>query len=223
MIASNRNQDRLEQVAEQYRADGYDVLIRPGPSELPEFLRRFEIDLIARKDGESVAVAVRRRGEFGDEMQLAYLAGDVNARPGWRFDLLVVSDTPLGDAVPKEVSELDADRIQRLADRAEQLLDQGHLDAACLIGWSALEASLREAARRLLIPLEEQDPQSVLNSLYVEGVFTRDEYDALQAAFRVRNAVAHGLNSAGLTPATSRFLVETARRILAVELSEITA
>src|SRR5207253_3082188 len=49
----------LAWVAETYRAEGYQVTLRPGPGDLPPFAAGFRIDLLAAKGTERVLVQVK--------------------------------------------------------------------------------------------------------------------------------------------------------------------
>ena len=40
---------RLDQLAESYQAQGYMVVIKPGPEDLPEFARDFHVEIMARR------------------------------------------------------------------------------------------------------------------------------------------------------------------------------
>lgn len=209
----------LERVAQQYRADGYEVIVSPRSADLPEFLRKHPLDLLARRGTENVVVEVKRRKDLQNEHQLAYLAAEVNAVPGWRFDLYVTNGDPWPDAMPEDATEPGTDRIREFIQSTQELLSQGQLAAACLIGWSAVEAALRSAAEKSSISLEHKEPQYVLEAMASEGVLSQEEYRALQAALRTRNAVAHGLYDPGLTERTPQLLVDAALRILELELA----
>ena len=212
-------QQELERVAEKYRADGYEVTLRPNPSGLPQFLRRFQTDMIARKGDKAVVVEIRCRRDLQTDPALMDLAAVVNSQADWRFDLVVANGNPWPDDVSEDSTEPDAGRILALADAAERLLSQGELEASCLMASSAVEASLREVARRASISLEDNTPQYVLNALTTVGILSRDEYESIQAAYRVRNTVAHGLSSADLSAEMSDSLIQTARRLLDLQLT----
>ena len=52
-------QRKLQEIAAEYRAQGYDVRIEPGPEDVPAFLTGFRPDLIARGPHDSVVVEVK--------------------------------------------------------------------------------------------------------------------------------------------------------------------
>ena len=48
----------LERVADAYRARGYQVVVSPSPTELPDFARDYPPDIVARGENDSVLVEV---------------------------------------------------------------------------------------------------------------------------------------------------------------------
>jgi Holliday junction resolvase RusA-like endonuclease len=63
-ILNESERSRLERIASDYLTQGYEVKVRPRPSDLPEFLAGFKPDLIVSGKGESIVVEVKTRGEL---------------------------------------------------------------------------------------------------------------------------------------------------------------
>ena len=209
----------LEKVAAQYREGGYEVILHPGRADLPEFLRGFQPDLIARAGGESVVVEVKAKDDLSADHQLGYLSSLVNSQPGWRFDLVLIDPRVWPDEVPRGSVERVSSEIESLVRSAERLITLGELESAVLTAWAAVEAAMREVARRQAIPLERKYPQLLLKALYSEGVLSRAEYEQLREAMKIRNAIAHGLKTAQLGPKTPKHLIDTVTRLLDFGLS----
>ena len=94
------------QTADRYRERGYQVYM-----EYPlDFMDGFRADLLARKDDESRVVEVKTRGSIGADPRIAELAGMLEAKPGWSFDLVLapqperLAGTP--DALPFDESQI---------------------------------------------------------------------------------------------------------------------
>ena len=51
---------KLQEIAADYRARGYDVLIEPGPEDVPAFLTGVRPDLIARGPHDSIVVEMKK-------------------------------------------------------------------------------------------------------------------------------------------------------------------
>ena len=180
---------RLAEIAEEYRKRGYTVYEQPKSSELPGNLRGFRPDLMAVSEHDSVVVEVRSRANLSDEPHLAALAETVNRLPGWRFELVAAAahrdEQRIGTsyAVPEILERVAL--VQRLA-------AEGEVEVAFIAAWAVAEAMMREAAYRADIPLPTVMPNVVLNTLVTQGIVSRDLYEKLLAAMRVRNSLAHG-------------------------------
>src|SRR5438093_290169 len=128
MSASVKNSEegRLRKVAREYEHEGYEVVLHPDPSSLPDFLADFGIDLLAKNGEESVVVEVKSPSTLRASRDLPRLAEVIGHTPGWRLDLAVMKDTRRGE---------EGDLLSRpeIADRLAQvltLLNHGFSDAA---------------------------------------------------------------------------------------------
>ena len=185
----------LSEVAEDYGREGYEVILHPHPSTLPDFLRGYRPDLLARRDDESVVVEVKsgpvRRPQRDPFREIARV---VEEHPGWRFELVVRNAAPIPEPeAPAEgrPSLTGSDAARALAD-AEDLVSSGRPEAALLWAWSAAEATLRLLASAEGVDLRRPDAAYLLKQLALEGVVSREDYDVLRRSLRARNAVAHG-------------------------------
>jgi hypothetical protein len=198
----------LRQVAQKYRDEGFNVVLAPKRDDLPAFLHGQDVDLIARKDEEQVAVRVKRRDELYD---IPAFAETVNAQPGWSFDLVVYP--PDGDEFPRNGTAQAPEYTTSLIAEADRLMNQGTAKAALVIAWAAAEAAMREAARREGIELEKLTPRFVLKRLQTEGLVSGDEYKTATDYLELRNEVVHGFQPSELPPDATQFLLDLARRL----------
>jgi hypothetical protein len=190
MTTAAMEQEKIDDLAAEFQRKGYSVRIRPVPGELPAFLSGFAPDLIATSSSGNVVVQVKSSSRFSpDEAQR--LAEVVSQNPLWRFELVFVSP-PVAPDVPAQ-EELAADeQVTRMLDDAEVLSRNGHLDAAGLIAWSAVETILRRRAQSAAPELERQSSARVLKQLYSLGRLDSGLYEKLLRLMEFRNAVAHG-------------------------------
>jgi hypothetical protein len=207
----NRN-DFLLQLADQYRSEGYDVSTA-GEGTLPPELSnlRDHVDLIARKNGRSVAIEVKRRD------QLYQLnppeAARIQALPGWSYDLAVYPPDGIDD-IPLEDGEPSPEYVESLLAEARRALDLDQNRAAFLVAWSAVETAMRTAARREDLDIERGVPRFVLTTLYSDGVVSDEDYERLRVCLNKRNRLVHGLPVDQLEPGEIEFLIECARHLL---------
>lgn len=181
---------RLKDVARAYRKAGYRVVVNPDESELPNFLRDFQPDLIAIADHESVVVEVKSQTGLVNAQELRSLASLVNSQPNWRFELVVTNPrTSSVDVVPTDV-------VWKRLNAIHQLTDQGQAEAAFLLLWSATEAVLRMIAAREDVHIERLSPDAIVKQLATLGLLAREDQRTLLAAANLRNSLVHGLATA---------------------------
>lgn len=190
MTVSEMKKHKIEELASEYRAKGYDVIVHPQRSQLPEFLRDFELDVIATSSKRNVAVLVTAATEF-DGALVQELAETIEAQPPWKLEVVMVSHTVAPD-VPAQEDLAAEEQVDRFLANAELLAAQNQTEAAALLAWSAVEAILRRRARAAAPEIERQSSARVLKHLYGLGRLQPDLYEKLLSLMQFRNAVAHG-------------------------------
>jgi len=184
----------IAKVAEDYRRRGYVVTVEPRGSDLPEFLRDFQPDLIARGPAESVVVEVKLSTRTSAAERLRDIAEKVSRQPGWRFSLVFFNPEH-----PDEISEAQAAPLSLVEERARNataLFQAGQTEAAFLLFWSALEGVLRALADRAQLPLASLPTSTLIRELYSAGEISRDQFESLLSLLPARNRLVHGLESA---------------------------
>jgi hypothetical protein len=205
-------QQKLQEIASEYQARGYEVLIEPGPEKLPEFLASFHPDLVARGPSESVVVEIKVGTKTATSERFREIAETIQRQPGWRFSLVVID--PRSDEVALPTQQLlDRKEITVRFERANELLNTGMVDAAFLLLWISVEALLRRIATREGLPLERVPSSSLLKELFSLGILSRSQLDVAQRAFSVRNALVHGFEATKLDE-TARELAQLAQQLL---------
>src|SRR6266545_3710897 len=203
---------KLQEIAGEYEARGYEVVVEPGPEKLPEFLAGFHPDLVARGPNESVVIEVKVGTKTAASERFRELAETIQRQPGWRFSLVVI-DPRSDEVAPPTQQLLDRQEIADRLGRANELLRTGATDAAFLLMWVAVEALLRHIATREGLPLERVPSSSFMKELFSLGLLSRPELDVAQRAFSVRNALVHGFATTGLDEA-ARELAQLAQQLL---------
>ncbi len=212
---TSAHDDALREAEQDYRREGYEVIVKPRGGQLPPFLARFAPDLIATKGHESVVVAVKTRADLRSSADLIALAGAVEAQPGWRLDLSVTPPERVS-VVDEDAQSLDHDEILARA-TAALTLSQGQQDeAALLLAWSAAEAALRIYAAREQVPLESNLPINVVTILYSLGLLDRDDYDVLRRGLRASTIAVHGFRLPQSERRLAADLVRKVRELLRV-------
>jgi hypothetical protein len=191
-------QEKIENLAAEYRTRGYAVRVRPSRDDLPSFLKEFEPDIIATSPAGNVVFEVKSYPQF-DAEEARELAEVVDRNPGWSFEVLLVNP-PVAPDIPAQEQLADDEQVTRLLENAETLSREGHVEAAGLIAYSALETILRRRAQSAAPQIERQSSARVLKELYSIGSIHPDTFEKLLLLMEFRNAVAHGFQPRKAAP-----------------------
>jgi hypothetical protein len=176
--------------------------------------------LIAYNDRESVVIEVKTRRDLPKSGDIVDLADAVSGREGWRFDLAMVKpERPL--PVPDDAEGLTRQEIVTRLGAARDLAQQRQDDAALLLAWAAIEATLRLVAQQQRITLEEEQPAYLIKRLYTLGALSRPEYDVLQHGLEMRNTIAHGFRPARMESSLVGDLADLAEQLLQARPADV--
>ena len=220
LTAHESERQRVQKVGQVYRDKGYDVLIEPQGNQLPDFLQTFRPDLIVHKGDEHIVVEVRTRGQVSDFPQVNELAKVVRNEVGWKFQLFLLG--PENSFFVNGASLFTVEEIRLKIKEVAFFVENGHLEAAFLIGWSLVEATLRVLAVKEEIAGETATPDYLLKQMTFEGIIARETYHELKHAQQTRDAIAHGFKSSQLTVETAQELIDLIDGVLLQELDNVT-
>ncbi len=208
MSPSQKEQERVDALADEYRRRGYAVQVQPTKDELPPFLKEFEpdIDIVATSPAEKLIAQVRSAPRF-DAEQNVRLAEAVAHYPGWRFEVVFVNP-PVAPDIPAQEQLADDEQVTRMLENAETLSNEGHVEAAGLIAYAALETILRRLAQSEAPQIERQSSARVLKELYSLGKIHHEAFEKLLPLMEFRNAVAHGFRPRHAAPSIPEMIDE---------------
>ena len=196
--------------AEEYRGKGYEVLL---DAQL-DFLPGFTADLLVRKGDEVRVIEVKSRPTLAADPKISELARLVESKPGWTFELLLVSEPEKLDS-PEGARSFESGRIQQRIEEAERSLQVGLPEAAFLLAWSASEAVIRDLlTAQGVASTSITSPGYVLDQGVFHGVISREEHDALTRMRKYRNAIVHGFGADDFSDELVAGLIETIKRIM---------
>jgi uncharacterized protein YutE (UPF0331/DUF86 family) len=182
---ATRERDFLQTLVPSYEADGFSIFLHPTREMLPPFLRGYQPDAMAIKDDKKIIIEIKsdttRHSARMEQLEQTFLG-----HPEWEFRVYYIPSLPEEEDIEaSRVPEIDAALVE-----VDQLKQAGHLRAALMMAWSALEA-----ASRVLLPQNLARPQTanrLIEALAAEGVMTPSEADSLRKAIASRNAATHG-------------------------------
>lgn len=206
----------LERLAGLYTSQGYQVIIRPKPEDLPPFARDFEIEIVARRVATGVLVTVKKdRIQFAADPNIPRYAEVTGSQPGWRYDFaLLEAEDPALRAFPNAKELSDADIDKGLVE-AEQLIQTGYVRPAVITAWAGLEAAMRKRLRSLGEQAKPgKAPSEMVAELHSGGPLSVEENSRLERIYLLRNEIVHGFAAPNVEAGDVRFLVDTGRRLL---------
>ncbi|OUL35869.1 hypothetical protein [Nostoc sp. 106C] len=203
---------RLQSIAREYKKKGYQVLLHPSRSELPDFLSSFSLDMIAINDQENVVVEVKSKPTLTKSSYLTPLAKAVNNQPGWRFELVVTN--PVKSAVVEGNAQilLTSEIKERI--RLVRELSGKEQAAALILAWSAIEAALRLVGQEQGLELAKKPSLLIIKELYSLGVISQEDYQILDEGLQSRNLIVHGFRETKPTPTLVNDLIGTIEKLL---------
>ena len=138
---TSRKRQRARAIAEEYRSRGYEVIEQPSPEQLPEFLAGYHPDVLVRRGDETIIVEVKSRSSLTKDPRIREMARLVQAEPHWNFELVLVGEEEQLRA-PEGAHSFERDDILRGIEAAERLVASEFSEAALLLAWSTLEATV---------------------------------------------------------------------------------
>lgn len=209
-------EQRLTETADKYRVTGYQVVIQPGPEDLPPFAKDFHVEIAARREDGNVLASVKRdQAEIQLDINLPKYAEAIENQPGWRYDLFVLAPRQDAAAEIPDVPEQSGEALRGLLSQAEQMLASGLAVQAFIAAWAALESAMRQ---RLRAEGSEAgwgtSPRSMLDELLSSGVISYHLFGELKRLSQLRNILVQGFAAPAVEPDAVRFLIDTARRLL---------
>lgn len=188
---------KIRQLARDYEKRGYEVLLEPYGSQLPDFMKNYRPDMIVRKGDEQLVVEVKMGNSSAKKNQIMQIADLVKEHDGWELELIVMKPRPTATyeiPIGKETSSIITWReIEQKASQALKLVEEGYDEAAMLIAWIAIEGAARQLALSEKIRTEGKPTAQVVKSLVTYGLITNTKYNQLIKWLNLRNNIIHGI------------------------------
>lgn len=177
----------LQQVSE---AHGLKFYIKPPREILPAFLGDFQPDAIALGPEGGLIIEVKLRGSPASEKQLATIAKKVSDQKGWEFRAIYLN-SPMDEAPP--IATPTPVQVQAALEEIEALMKSGHLAAAFVTAWAALESLARLASANGGVGGQKGFSSiQAIQTLAEAGYLENEAATQLRDMAKLRNAVVHG-------------------------------
>ena len=204
---------KAQEIAAQYRKGNYEVIADPAPEQLPDFLQGFCPDLLVRLGDYAKVIEVKSRASLVETQGGVGLARVLADKPNWGHELFLVGRA---EHLPLAADAFAFGRdavLQNLA-KSKSLLAAELPEAALLVSWAALEATVRLRNRLEGVPPDFITAPALLSLAVYHGALSGKDYQSLLAIMDYRNAAAHGFSTESFDPAIVRQLNRMARRLL---------
>lgn len=209
-------EQELKKLAGVYEGQGYKVIVRPKPEDLPAFAKDFKVEILAGRADEGVLVSVKKnRQEMEADKDMPGYAEITSEHPGWRYDFAILEGEEPWARELRGALDFSGEDVIRTLGEAEEMVRMGFTRAAVITAWSALEAAMRMRLRASGEPAGwGTTPRQMLNELYSSGILQGDEFARLEGLSQVRNQIVHGFASPTSDAEMVTFMANLARRLV---------
>lgn len=188
-VNSSQSAERqfLESLRPQYEDKGYEFVVGPSSSDLPEFFGTYQPDAIAVRTAHKVAIEVKSRSVPANEVSIQRIRRLFQGHPDWHLTIAYIGGEPVHvDSLPIEVPTSVLARLHE----ANDLVAVGHLRAAFVSAWSLLEASLNSVHPNA--DKRPRTPGTVIQALAMNGNISSEAERSLRSLVQLRNRIVHG-------------------------------
>jgi hypothetical protein len=209
---SSREAELIEQLRRSYVSRGYRFIAHPRGGDSPGFLENFVPDAIALSNNDNVVLEIKSANSSKSKSELVkFLAQEVPKHDGWRFELVIESESDLN-------SDRSADLTFAMIDveiaKVRRLVKEKDFKLSVVVGWAILEA----LCRRLVFDEENTTPsrykpRSVVEALVSNGFVDDEEGARLLEISQIRNRLVHGFMQVSVDLEDVDFLVSTLQKL----------
>ncbi len=182
---------KIREIANEYTKKGYDVIIQPSQSQLPNFIKGFEPDIIARHKNENVLIEVKTRQDKSEIQKFESIINEINKRENWRFEV-IFTNTKETTLNANKFDTLSNTQIAERINEINKLIQYKSFEAAFLLGWSTLEAVIRQKLNNENKDISDRTTLSVIKTIFSLGLLNQNDYRTLQITNNLRNTLIHG-------------------------------
>lgn len=182
---------KIREIANEYTKKGYDVLIHPSKSQLPNFIKGFEPDIFAKNENDNVLIEVKTRQDKSEIQKFESIINEINKRENWRFEV-IFTNTKETSLNTNRLDTLSTKLITERINEINKLIQYNSFEAAFLLSWSTLEAVLRQKLNIENKDFSDKTTLSVIKTIFSLGLLNQSDYKTLQITNSIRNTLIHG-------------------------------
>lgn len=173
-----------KRLARKYRTLGYDVQENPGPDRLPDFMRDVSPDIVALSASDNVVIEIKTHASLKGSNDIVGIAERVSGHADWRFELVVLEDTP-------ERAASSGTDYRHVQEQVRVAMGNRLFDMASVYLVNALLRLARDLARRNGVLAGDKSDRNLLLDMGFAGVLPDTLLDQCLSALAARNRPAH--------------------------------
>ena len=186
-IPRHDGQDRfLDRLRSQYEAQGFEFVTQLNQVDLPAFFAGYQPDAVALKLGQNVAIEIKSQDASSSKRNLEQIRKLFEGHPDWRLSVAYMGSGTPSVTIPTAEPEAILWRVKE----ARALRDQGFRQAALVMAWSLLEATLQ--AMDNAAEAQPRTPGTVLQTLSMIDLISPDNERRARDLINLRNSIVHG-------------------------------
>ncbi|MBQ1497877.1 MAG: hypothetical protein IIZ38_06150 [Sphingomonas sp.] len=186
-IPRHDGQDRfLDRLRSQYEAQGFEFVTQLNQVDLPAFFAGYQPDAVALKLGQNVAIEIKSQDASSSKRNLEQIRKLFEGHPDWRLSVAYMGSGTPSVTIPTAEPEAILWRVKE----ARALRDQGFRQAALVMAWSLLEATLQ--AMDNAAEAKPRTPGTVLQTLSMIDLISPDIERRARDLINLRNSIVHG-------------------------------
>lgn len=202
-IYHKREQEKIKELAREYSAKGYEVILEPSSADLPDFLKSlsYHPDLIVKSPKENLVIEVKSSESISSAKSLVKFAELIKKQDGWDFVLVFTNPKQKNEELLGEVY-VSPEHLHRSIGKVEYLLSNNSFkfdDVALLYLWSIIEAVLRFGLSLSEIESKGKNVKSLLRDSIVFGIISKYDYETFFSLMAKRNSISHGFLEESVT------------------------
>lgn len=211
-----REQEKVKELANEYRLKGFEVIVDPSPNDLPLFLRNtnYKPDIIARSEYENLIIEVKSSKTISDAKNLQQISALVNNHEGWDFIFVLTNPKKPEESESQAYLNEKEDIILGFSKLKELIyLNHQFHDIAFIYLWILIEAILRYGLYLSGIEVKTIDLRSLIRNSQVIGIISKTDHNIFLNYIEKRNLIVHGSLKVGITKNETITLMNISRRI----------
>jgi REase_AHJR-like len=181
----------ISEITDNYRKQGYQILVKPRGTDLHEFMSNNHLDFIIHSTEKLVVLAVKPRLDSST-------AKELNSK-----QIPDLYDYPRRDSYD----------IQVYLARLLEILEMGVFDSSICSAVFIAEAVMRMVAEQHAIDFEPQVPKMLAQTFFAYGFLTQEDYEVLVRAIELRDRMMFKREKVTIDPNLPYQTVEVVQRL----------